>query len=635
MLERYVTVRIRSHSGAGRFHLGLLSVCLVLAACTAPIKLKPAQPDSSAVRPVESLRGVDSLSRETQQLLRLYALEDKLPRYPTAVVAVLRGLRGSSLAHVALAAEAEVAILAALNTLEAAVTEAANWYLLAASRAYEFMFGGDDTPIERAMDPRFQRMRRVYNVSVASYVGLLRQTLGGIRDHEQATRFELFQVDLDLEDWRLNPQQADELLVARQLEIRGLRNRYRRDGLGAALVAYRSNRLEDPQDRFYSPEGRVDPVTAVMEFGPRVAGIVGQARFVKLSFYDPRDTDAISIGELEVPLQADLTTHLAYLASLTSGSGVGRKALLNPEEWTERMGLYLLEEYDPNKIPLITVHGLKSSPLAWMELINDIYGDRQLHERFQVWQFFYPTALPYLYVGRILRNKLEEIRVELDPEGDDPAMGSMVIVAHSMGGLVSRSLISDSGSKIWDVTFKVPPEQVRGTPQDVQWLREMLEFEHEPFIDRVIFVATPHRGADRAGGLIGQVGSSMVDLPEAFLERAERIRVQNQDLITSTAAEMMKKGPPDSIRGLRPDNPVLRVFGSLPIAPGIRYHTIMGNRGRGPEEPISDGWVDYESVHLEGAESELIVPAPHAAYAHAATTAEIRRILHLHLRQAE
>lgn len=614
--------------------LGLIA-CLVLVACQGSVGLKSRTGEDSAPQPVEQLRGVESLSRQTQQLLRLYDLADKLPKYPTAVVAVLGGLRGSELQHVALAAEAEVAMLTARSVPEAAAVDAAGWYLLAAARAFEFMFGGDYTLMERAMDPRFQRMRRVYNVSVSSYVGLLKETLGGIRSHEQATRFEIFQVDIQVGSERLNPQAADRLLVARDLEIRGLRNRYLREGLGAALVSYRTNDQGGPLDRFYPREGYVDPVTALLEFGPRVAGVLGEARSVTLSFYDPRETETVQVDGVEVPLQADLTTHNAYFASISSLRGMGRRGLLNPDEHDEMMGLYLLEAYDPERIPVVMVHGLRASPLGWMELSNDLYGDPLLRSRFQIWHFFYPSALPYLYVGRVLRNKLEAIRVELDPEDDDPAMQSMVIVGHSLGGLVTRSVVCDSGLELWDAAFTVAPGELRGAPQDLRWLREMFIFTHEPYIDRVVFVATPHRGAERAASLLGQVSSSIVELPEDLLERAERVRLQNEDLITSEWQEVIKKGPPNSIRALRPSNPLMQKVGSLPVAPGIPYHTIMGSRGRDPTEPISDGWVEYESVHLEGAESELIVPAAHDAHAHPAGIAEIKRILRLHLRSVD
>ena len=78
----------------------------------------------------------------------------------------------------------------------------------------------------------------------------------------------------------------------------------------------------------------------------------------------------------------------------------------------------------------------------------------------------------------------------------------------------------------------------------------------------------------------------------------------------------------------------MRALGELPIDPNVPYHTIAGNRGSDLSNPVSDGWVEYESVHLEGAESELIVPTGHNAYSHPGAIAEIKRILRLHRRES-
>lgn len=613
--------------------VALLAV-VTLVSCRGPINVKPAGPERVRRQPAEGLRDAAGLSQETQQLLRLYSLEDRLPDHPTTVVAVLSGLRGSDLEHVALAAAAEVSLLAGLEVPESEISEAAGWYLLAAARAFEFLFGGDLTLIERAVDPRFQRVRRVYNVAVGKYVEALELADVGFRSHERATRFEVFQVDLEVGPQTMDPRISDALVVARELEIRGLRNRYRRSGVGAALVAYRENRSEtEPMDRFYPPEGIVAPATAVLEFGARAPMVVGAARRATLSFYDPREVETVSIRGLDVPLQADYTTPFAYLANLSYLPGLARKGLLNPEKHTERMDLSLMEPYDPQKTPIIMVHGLRSSPLAWMELTNDLFGDPALRRRYQIWHFFYPTALPYLYVGQILRQRLESIRVQLDPDGDDWAVNNMVIVAHSMGGLVVRSLVCDSGTNIWKTVFKVPPEQLRGNPGDVQWIEDMYIFSPEPFIKRVIFIATPHLGVEAAAGILGHLGSSMVDLPDQFTERLERVTRENREFITREMMAVLERGAPNSIRALRPTDPILQVLGTLPIDPNIPYHTIMGNRGRDPDEPISDGWVDYRSAHLDGARSEAIVPAGHAAYSHPASIYEIKRILRLNLSQ--
>ena len=58
--------------------------------------------------------------------------------------------------------------------------------------------------------------------------------------------------------------------------------------------------------------------------------------------------------------------------------------------------LFMLEPYNPNKKVLVLIHGLASSPEAWIRLTNDIMGDPVLRENFQVWQVFYSTNMPIL-----------------------------------------------------------------------------------------------------------------------------------------------------------------------------------------------------------------------------------------------
>ncbi len=56
----------------------------------------------------------------------------------------------------------------------------------------------------------------------------------------------------------------------------------------------------------------------------------------------------------------------------------------------------MLEPYNPNKKVIVLVHGLASSPEAWIRLTNDIMGDSVLREHYQVWQVFYSTNMPII-----------------------------------------------------------------------------------------------------------------------------------------------------------------------------------------------------------------------------------------------
>jgi hypothetical protein len=80
---------------------------------------------------------------------------------------------------------------------------------------------------------------------------------------------------------------------------------------------------------------------------------------------------------------------------------------------------------------------------------------------------------------------------------------------------------------------------------------------------------------------------------------------------------------------LAPNNRFVKAINTIPITPGIPYHTIMGDRGKGNAPNSSDGVVPYWSSHMNGAKSELIVPSGHPAHQNPQAIAEVRRILML------
>ena len=110
---------------------------------------------------------------------------------------------------------------------------------------------------------------------------------------------------------------------------------------------------------------------------------------------------------------------------------------------------------------MLLVHGLLSSPVTWAPMFNDLQADPVLRERFQFWVYFYPTGNPYLATAADLRQNLDAIRADLDPQHQDPALDQMVLVGHSMGGLVSQLLTVDGGDDFWKLVSDEPIQQVK------------------------------------------------------------------------------------------------------------------------------------------------------------------------------
>ncbi|MDO4558483.1 MAG: hypothetical protein Q4C47_05920, partial [Planctomycetia bacterium] len=58
-------------------------------------------------------------------------------------------------------------------------------------------------------------------------------------------------------------------------------------------------------------------------------------------------------------------------------------------------GLYMVQPYEPGRIPVVMIHGLWSSPMTWIQMFNDLHADPVIRDRYQFWFYLYPTALPY------------------------------------------------------------------------------------------------------------------------------------------------------------------------------------------------------------------------------------------------
>ncbi len=104
--------------------------------------------------------------------------------------------------------------------------------------------------------------------------------------------------------------------------------------------------------------------------------------------------------------------------------------------------MFFLEPFDPEKIPVLFVHGAGGNPTVWAPLMNQI--DRT---HFQPWIFYYPSGLRLDMATEFLRHSLSKILVSYK-------FKKLVIIAHSMGGLVSRSFVNTIVKKDVEQRFK-------------------------------------------------------------------------------------------------------------------------------------------------------------------------------------
>jgi pimeloyl-ACP methyl ester carboxylesterase len=293
----------------------------------------------------------------------------------------------------------------------------------------------------------------------------------------------------------------------------------------------------------------------------------------------------------------------------------------------EPTGLSLLLPYRRGKIPVVFIHGLWANPTSWSRMIESLETDAALSDRYQFWTFGYSTGDPLPHSAALLRRDLDEVRRKFDPDRSDAAFDRMVVVGHSMGGLVTKMMVQDSGTHLWRLVSDRPIDELAGEPADRELFRRALIFKPRPEVRRVVFIATPHRGSRVDRGGLERLGSRLVRLPDPLRASHGRLLARNAPEFFT---ERFRKGLPTSIDELEWQSPILLRLDELGLAPTIKAHSIIADRRNPPGAGGSDGLVPYESAHLNGVASESLVSSGHLCQDHPAVIREVRRILEEH-----
>jgi len=415
---------------------------------------------------------------------------------------------------------------------------------------------------------------------------------------------------------RLWRPQDYELIPADELDVRGkfVSPRVTREGAGAPLVAVRREQAPEIRQRFLPPRIYLG-VTAAAHFSGRKC---------EIEFLDPLSVERVSVAGRGLPSAADFTAPMAVGLCRERPEKVGVPALLDPDKFANNVRLIQVQPYNSQKIPVLLVHGLQSTPVSWAPMLNALWADPIVRRNYQVWVFNYPSGYPIPYSALLLRRQVDALDKAF------PDHRPIVLVGHSMGGILSRLMITDSrGDKIWRYFFGTSPAQTGVSPEAKALLKGALIFNPQHDVARVIFISTPHRGSMIAQGPIGRIASSLVHKPLEFVRLGPEI--MHTSVVKNDQGVTQLKRMPNSIDTLSPNDAFVKVMNTLPLAKGVRYHSIIGDRGRGDTPNSSDGVVPYWSSHLDGAKSEKIVPSDHGANQNPEAIAEVIRILKEHI----
>ena len=226
--------------------------------------------------------------------------------------------------------------------------------------------------------------------------GLVRSTGGaGLPEVQYRVRFEVRGAGCYPIDY------FDQVSPADDYRIKGIKH-HMRQGTGSPLAALRENRHQSSVENHYPDEAITRAVTAVIERGPVKSGV----QDVNIRLLCPLRNDTVTLAGQARPLAADFSVPWAMLLSRAGDlkrSGVVDAVLTRRPK--RKPQLYLMEPYDPDKEPLIMIHGLYSTPLAFAELSNDLWSVDAIRRRYQIWHYLYNTSAPPLYPARILRSQ--------------------------------------------------------------------------------------------------------------------------------------------------------------------------------------------------------------------------------------
>jgi pimeloyl-ACP methyl ester carboxylesterase len=423
----------------------------------------------------------------------------------------------------------------------------------------------------------------------------------------------------------LTPDQLGDFEFVSNYELKNLRIRNTSAGLGVPIIAIRKQSGNpDPVEKYYT-KGMSFSATLVLRFDNDSAGDG------RLQIFDSRESDSMVVGSALMPLQTDVSTPLASYLSNKDLSLLDTWGYIRPDLAAKISGLYMVQPYDPDRIPVLMVHGVWSSPMTWMEMFNSLQADPEIRRKYQFWFYLYPTGEPMAFSAARLRNDLQKVRNDCDPYRRNDRLDEMVVVGHSMGGLISQMLTLNSDDKLWNSVSSKPLDQLKTNDETKSEIRRVFFFESNPSVDRIVTIASPYNGSSLANQFTRWLSGSLVWLPAKTYQMSQVVFEQDDKRWWERFS-----APRTSLDSLTKKSGVLRLIRETRIPDDVKHHNIVGVKRGTCRDDWTDGVVAYRSAHCDDVASEKIIRASHSeVHRHPDAVAEVRRILLEHLGETQ
>ena len=510
--------------------------------------------------------------------------------------------------------------------------------------SYAYLFKTKRKPIDRIFDNRQVQIRDFYNQAIAKLVTISAQR-SSVKKATDSVKIGNSIYNINLDQYQLlKNKELDRFISSYNLNFSGLRTINRRDGFGSEFVAVfpaseeKSNNkyILDPLNASYQTS--INPnihkaryLSATIVARPVKAESVDDiinSPNITVQVMDPYRTENVDIAGKSYPLAANFSAPYGLWLAENNLGAAAYLSLIDREERLTMPHLYMLEPYNPNKKVIVLVHGLASSPEAWIALTNDIMGDSILREHYQVWQVFYSTNMPILESRFQIYALLKQAFGGLNP--NDPADKDAVLIGHSMGGIISRLLVSNADISQSALSMMSPYQQAKLKKHPI--VSERLKIQPITNFDRAVFMSSPNRGTDFADLWFTRAARKIIKLPGAFLgavtDTITNQDIDAKDILTRIDKGLIQNGPSD----LSHKSKFMALTEDINPPKGFVFHSIIGNKTNSKDPDVmTDGIVPYKSAHLDGATSEVIIKGGHSIQKTPEAVLELRRILRQHL----
>jgi pimeloyl-ACP methyl ester carboxylesterase len=603
--------------------LALLLLLGLLAGCATPVGVTRVSSRTSYRDSTANPLNQRELSNSAKVVLHRYNLAETFVNDPQKVIRFLQETAILDDRRDLIFALAELSYLWGDHLLRSSswddLKRAPDSFLLAAIYAYFYLLGDGKEPPPTPYDNRFREACDLYNRALwqafpADEEGAL-DLSGGVRTLPVGS----LTITLKPETLNWSLDKFEKFLPADAFLVHGFSVRNRTPGLGLPLIGVTSESKDNAK-------GGSLPVTAFLRINGGIRKFGSGSDSATLELYSAYDDTEVKVNGRSVPLETDSTAPLAYRLNDASVWSLGLKQFISGGKITNQM--LLIQPYEEGRIPVVFVHGTASSPVWWAEMLNSLRSDPTIRKRYQFWFYQYNSSNMVMLSAANLRDTLSGMVKKLDPQGHDPALRQMVVIGHSQGGLLTKMTAITPGDRLWKSISDKDLEKLDIDDDLKEMGRRMFFFDQLPFVKRVVFISTPHRGSYLTKEWVRNLVRRLVSLPYDLLtfDPELYIKVVNQLKLPASM-----RGIPTSIDSMSEDNPNLQTLATLPLAPGVTGHSIIAVLPDMDIKTGNDGVVEYRSAHIDGVKSEFIVRSEHSSQGHPFTIEEVRRILMEHI----